>query len=198
MARRPDLEKFAEEHQIKIGTIADLIHYRVHNESSIEKISEGPINTDSGEFILHTYRDTYHGDVHFAIVKGDVANSPDPLVRVQFASTLRDIVGTQLKDTTDWNTQRCLQKIQESVGVLLLLGGNESPDDLLASVDIALGKRETIAPAAVGGRSNQLTIGLGSQIIRDLGIRQFRLMSRPVRYNALSGFDLEVLDYVEP
>jgi 3,4-dihydroxy 2-butanone 4-phosphate synthase / GTP cyclohydrolase II len=198
MARRPDLEKFAQEHGIKIGTIADLIHYRVVNESSIEKISEGPIHTDLGDFVLHTYRDSYRGDIHLAIVKGDVAKNVAPLVRVQFTSALRDLVGTQPRSHTSWNTQRCLQRISEEGGILLILGGNESPNDLLASVDIALGKRDTPAPAAVGGRSTQLTIGLGSQILRDLGVRKFRVMGTPVKYNAISGFDLEVIDYLEP
>ena len=95
MARRPELEKFAQEHNIKIGTIADLIHYRVVNEGSIEKISEGPIHTDHGDFVLHAYRDHLHDEIHFAIVKGDVKNNPAPLVRVQFGSALRDLIGTQ-------------------------------------------------------------------------------------------------------
>lgn len=198
MARRADLEKFAQEHAIKIGTIADLIHYRVVNESSIEKISAGPIHTDHGDFVLHTFRDRYHGDIHLAVVKGDVAKNPAPLVRVQFTSALRDLVGTQPRGQISWNTQRCLKKIAEEGGVLLILAGNEAPNDLLASVDIALGKRDTPAPAAIGGRSTLLTIGLGSQILRELGVRKFRVMGTPVKYNAISGFDLEVIDYLEP
>ena len=198
MARRPQLEQFARENGLKIGTIADLIHYRVVNESSIEKISEGPIKTDLGDFVLHTYRDTCHGDIHLAVVKGNVAQNPAPLVRVQFTSALRDLVCTQPRAKVGWNTQRCLHKIKEDGGVLLILGGNESSNDLLASVDIALGKRDTPAPAAIGGRSTHLTIGLGSQILRDLGVRKFRLMGTPVKYNAISGFDLEVIDYVGP
>lgn len=197
MARRPELEAFAKEHNIKIGTIADLIHYRVRNESSIEKVAEGSISTDSGEFMLHTYRDTCHGDVHIAVSCGDVAAINEPLVRVQFTSTLRDVIGTQPGDIANWNTQRCLQRIQQDGGILLLLGGHESPDDLLASVEIALGKRDTPAPAAVGGRSTHLTIGLGSQILRDLGVTRFRLLGKPVKYNALSGFGLELVDCVE-
>jgi len=198
MARRPDLEKFAQEHGLKIGTIADLIHYRVVNESSIEKISEGPIQTDHGDFVLHAYRDQYHGDVHLAVVKGDVAKNPAPMVRVQFTSALRDLIGTHPRGQIGWNTQRCLERIAQEGGVLLLLAGNEAPNDLLASVDIALGRRDTPAPAAIGGRSTQLTIGLGSQILRDLGIRKFRVLGTPVKYNAISGFDLEVIDYIEP
>ena len=198
MARRPDLEKFAQEHGLKIGTIADLIHYRVVNESSIEKISEGPIQTDHGDFVLHAYRDQYHGDVHLAVVKGDVAKNPAPMVRVQFTSALRDLIGTRPRGQIGWNTQRCLERIAQEGGVLLLLAGNEAPNDLLASVDIALGRRDTPAPAAIGGRSTQLTIGLGSQILRDLGIRKFRVLGTPVKYNAISGFDLEVIDYIEP
>jgi 3,4-dihydroxy 2-butanone 4-phosphate synthase/GTP cyclohydrolase II len=198
MARRPDLEKFAEEHGIKIGTIADLIHYRVLNESSIEKISEGPISTDHGDFTLCTYRDLYRGDIHLAIVKGDLATNPAPLVRVQFASALRDLIGTQPRGQIGWNSQRCLERIAAEGGVLVLLSGNEAVDDLLASVDIALGRRASPAPAAVGGHSTVLTIGLGSQILRDLGIREFRVMGTPVKYNAISGFDLSVVDYIDP
>ncbi|MDB6060094.1 MAG: 3,4-dihydroxy-2-butanone 4-phosphate synthase [Verrucomicrobiaceae bacterium] len=198
MARRPDLEKFAQEHNLKIGTIADLIHYRVVNESSIEKINEGPIHTDYGDFILHTYRDHLHDDIHFAIVNGDLKNNPAPLVRVQFSSVLRDLVGTQPRGHSSWNTHRCLERIAKEGGVVLLLAGSESTDDLLASADIALGKRDTPAPAAIGGRSTLLTIGLGSQILRDLGLHKFRVMGTPVKYNAISGFDLEVIDYVDP
>ena len=198
MARRPELEKFAQEHNLKIGTIADLIHYRVVNEGSIEKISEGPIHTDHGDFVLHAYRDHLHDEIHFAIVKGDVKNNPAPLVRVQFGSALRDLIGTQPRGRTTWNVQRALQRIEQEGGVLVLLANRESTDNLLASVDIALGKRDTIAPAAIGGRSTLLTIGLGSQILRDLGLRKFRVMDTPVKYNAISGFDLEVIDYVNP
>jgi len=199
MARRPDLEQFAQEHDIKIGTIADLIHYRVVNEGSIEKISEGPIHTDHGDFILHTYRDHLHDEIHFAIVKGDLKNDPEPLVRVQFGSALRDLIGTQPRGHNTWNTQRSLQRLErEGCGVLVLLAGHESPDNLLASIEIALGTRDTLAPAAVGGRSTLLTIGLGSQILRDLGLRKFRVMDTPVKYNAISGFDLEVTGYVNP
>jgi len=198
MARRPELEKFAEEHGLKIGTIADLIHYRVHNESSIEKVSEGSINTDFGEFNIHTYRDTLRGAVHLAVTKGDLPNLDNPLVRVQFTSTMRDLLGTRIDNEPGWNTSRCLERIQKDGGVLLILGGDESADDLLASIDLAMGMRDQIARAAIGGRSTQLTIGLGSQIIRDLGIRRFSLMGKPVRYSGISGFDLEVVDHIDP
>ena len=199
MARRPDLEKFAQEHGLKIGTIADLIHYRVLNESSIEKIGEGPVHTDHGAFILHTYRDVHNGNIHLAVVKGELDQDKAPLVRVQIASSLRDLINTQPPGRVGWNTHRCLERISvEGSGVLLLLAGQESPDDLLTSIDIAMGKRVSPAPAAVGGHSAFMMIGLGSQILRDLGIRKFRLMGAPVKYNAISGFDLEVVDYVNP
>jgi 3,4-dihydroxy 2-butanone 4-phosphate synthase/GTP cyclohydrolase II len=198
MARRPELEKFAQEHNLKIGTIADLIHYRVVNEGNIEKISEGPISTDHGDFMLHAYRDHLHDEIHLAIVKGDVKNNPAPLVRVQFGNALRDLISTQPRGRTTWNTQRCLERIAKEGGVLVLLASRESNDNVLASLDIALGKRDTPAPAAVGGRSTLMTIGLGSQILRDLGLRKFRVMDTPVKYNAISGFDLEVIDYINP
>ena len=200
MARRPDLEQFAVQHNLKIGTIADLIHYRVVNESSIEKIDQGTVATDHGEFVLHSYRDVHSGNIHLAVVKGEIDNERPPLVRVQIASALRDLINTQVPGRVGWNTQRCLERIAaEGCGVLLLLAGGESPDNLLASIDIATGKRTAPAPGAPGaGHSSFMTIGLGSQILRDLGIRKFRLMGAPVKYNAISGFDLEVVDYVSP
>lgn len=196
MARRPELEIFAEEHGLKIGTIADLIHYRVINERTIEKLSEGPVKTDHGEFTLHTYRDLLSGNIHLAMVKGDVAKNESTLVRVNITSSVRDMLNTQPGDEPSWNIQRCLEKIsQEGSGVVVLLASHESPAEVLASVDIAMGKIGTHLPVSTGGHAAQLTVGLGSQILRDIGVSKIRLMSAPIKYNALSGFDLEVVGF---
>ncbi len=199
MARRPALEKFAEEHGLKIGTIADLIHYRVINERTVEKVSEGVVNTDHGEFVLHTYKDLLAGDIHHALVKGDVSADKATLVRVHMASAVRDLFATQPGEKASWNMQRCIKKVAEDgCGVIVLLSHNETAADTLASVDIALGKKPAPVTVADGSKNSYLTVGLGSQILRDVGVGKICLMGAPIKYNAISGFDLEVVDFVSP
>jgi 3,4-dihydroxy 2-butanone 4-phosphate synthase / GTP cyclohydrolase II len=199
MARRPDLEKFAEEHQLKIGTIADLIHYRVVNESTIEKVSAMPVSTGRGEFVLHSYRDRLNGDVHFAMVKGDIDPAQPTLARVQVAVSIRDLLGVQMPNRKGWDVNSCLNRIAaEGSGVMVLLANSESSADLLTSVEIAQGLKPVPTGTPTGGRHAYLTIGVGSQILRDIGARKLRLMGAPIKYNAISGFDLEVVDYIGP
>src|SRR5690606_21109092 len=132
-ARRPDLEKFAAEHGLKIGTIADLIHYRVVNESTIEKVSAAPVASHYGDFILHTYRDRLNNDVHFAMVKGDISPEQPLLARVQLVVTVRDLLGIQAPGRNSWSVSGCLERIAaENSGVLVMLGGHESSADMLA------------------------------------------------------------------
>lgn len=197
MARRPELEKFAERHNLKIGTIADLIHYRVINERTIEKISEGVVNTDYGEFTLHSYKDLLAGDIHHAMVKGDVTAEDSTLVRVHLSSAVRDLFSAQPFDTPGWNIQRCLAKVAEvGSGVVVLLAHQETQTEILSSLEIAMGKKP--APVSEGGQNAYMTIGLGSQILRDVGVKKLRLMGAPIKYNAISGFDLEVVEFVQP
>lgn len=199
MARRPELEKFAQEHDLKIGTIADLIHYRVIHERTIEKINEGAVNTDYGEFVLHTYRDLLAGDIHHALVKGDLSKDDASLVRVHVAAALRDLFATQPSNEPGWNISRCLKRVaEEGSGVVVLLAHTETSEDILASVDIAMGKKPAPLAVADGSRNSYLTVGLGSQILRDVGVNKIRLMGAPIKYNAISGFDLEVVDFVSP
>ncbi len=199
MARRPELEKFAVEHDLKIGTIADLIHYRVVNERTIEKISEGLVNTDFGEFTLHTYKDLLAGEIHHALVKGDVAKDDATLVRVHHVSSIRDLFYTQPDTSPNWNIRRCIERVEnEGSGVVVMLAQGESSAEILASVDIAMGKTPAPIPVSEGSRNVYLTVGLGSQILRDVGVNKIRLMGPPIKYNAISGFDLEVVDFISP
>ena len=197
MARRADLEAFAEAHGLKIGTIADLIHYRVVNEKTIEQVSSGAIDTDYGEFVLHTFRDTTEGKVHMALVKGTIEPDEPTLVRVHVAGSVRDLLCAQPPCAAPgWNIKRCLDRVLEAgKGVVVLLAGDESSEDILRGVDIALGR--TPAPRAVqdGSQNTYFTVGVGSQILRELGVGKMRLMGAPIKYNAISGFDLEVVEY---
>lgn len=199
MARRLDLETFAAKHELKIGTIADLIHYRVVHESTVEELSVEDVQTEHGRFKLHTYQDRISGFVHLALVCGDPTADTSVLVRVQRVVPTRDLFGIQAPGTSGWNIQRCLSRIeQERAGVVVLLGGNDSSSSLLSSVEVASGRKQTPSPPQIGGNYGFLTVGVGSQILRQLGLRKLRLMHSRAKYSAISGFDLQVTEYEEP
>lgn len=196
MARRDDLDKFAEKHDLKIGTIADLIHYRLLNDKTIERIEHGEINTDHGQFDMHVFRDMITGDTHLALSKGEISNDEPVLARVHTGSAVRDLLGTQLKDTPDWNISRCLARIaEEGAGVLVLLAGFQLSEGWLEDAQIAMGKKSKPSLTVTKGTSS-LNVGVGSQILRQLGVSKMRLMSPEQHYNAISGFDLEVVEYI--
>ncbi|ROS01629.1 3,4-dihydroxy 2-butanone 4-phosphate synthase/GTP cyclohydrolase II [Sinobacterium caligoides] len=197
MARRSDLEVFAVEHDLKIGTIADLIHYRVANEKTIERVSVGEIDTDFGPFNLHSFRDTSEGKLHFALVKGDIKADEPTLVRVHLGSTVRDLMSAKIPGKEQgWNVRRCLERVAEvGKGVVLLVDNPESQEELLASVEVALGNQPKPKPEGVGTQNTYFTVGIGSQILREVGVAKIRLMGPPIKYNAISGFDLEVVEY---
>ena len=197
MARREDLEAFAAEHDVKMGTIADLIHYQVLNERTVEKLSSGPINTDFGEFLLHAYRDSVAGQLHFALQKGEVNADEPTLARVHLGSTVRDLLQSQPPgSTTGWNMHRSLSVLAEHGGVLVLLANQEKAEDILAELDIARGTKSPLQGDSAQYQNTYFNVGLGSQILRDVGAGKLRLMGAPVKYNAISGFDLEVVEFV--
>lgn len=199
MARREALEDFARAHGLKVGTIADLIHFRVVHESTVEILDEQTVNTDHGEFRLHSYRDTINGQIHFAMVLGTLCANTPTLVRVQQGMCARDLMGIQASGSSGWNMHRCLEYIaQQRSGVLVLLAGSESADELLNSIESASDKAILARQRKIPNHRSSLMIGIGSQILRLLGLGQLRLMGSPVKYNAISGFDLRVIEYVSP
>lgn len=199
MARRAELEAFASKHGLKIGTIADLIHFRVVNESTVQALGARPIVTDHGAFELHRFRDQITGSVHFALVHGQISPTRPTLMRVQQGLCARDLLSIQASGSSGWNIHRCMQRIvQEGAGVLVLLAGSESADDLLNSVDSAPGTATTVRQRKISNHHHSLMIGVGSQILRQLGLGQMRLMGRNRKYHAISGFDLEVVEYLQP
>jgi len=197
MARRADLEQFAEQHNLKIGTIADLIHYRATKEKTVACINSRKVETVFGEFELKTYKDLARGDLHFAMVKGEITDAPT-LVRVHVMDIARDVLSinrTSVAGGKAWTYQDALQKIsKEGKGVVLLICHDESTEDVEESIDWLLsGKQQHRNPDVLYKQ-----VGTGSQILRDLGVRKMRVMSAPMRYSALSGFDLEVVEYLSP
>jgi 3,4-dihydroxy 2-butanone 4-phosphate synthase / GTP cyclohydrolase II len=202
MSRRADLEKFAQQHQLKIGTIADLIQYRATKEKTVTCINTRKVDTLFGEFELHTYKDLARGDLHFAMVKGafikgEVCAEPC-LVRVHVMSIARDVLSlncVSISGGSSWTYQNALRRVsEEGRGVVLLICHDESTQEVENSIDwILSGKQIRRSPEV-----HYKQVGTGSQILRDLGVRKMRVMSAPMRFSALSGFDLEVVEYISP
>jgi 3,4-dihydroxy 2-butanone 4-phosphate synthase/GTP cyclohydrolase II len=197
MARRPELEAFAEKHQLRMGTIADLIAYRSLHEHSVERVGTKPVTTDLGTFDLHSFRDLVDDTLHFALTLGDLSPERVSPVRVQSIELLRDIVGTQLEEDQGWNLRRAMQRITDTGhGAVVLIGQELSRDAQLAVIEAF---PEPVAPApGSGGLQNYRIIGTGAQILQQLGIGRMQLMSSPLRFNALSGFKLEIIDFLKP
>ncbi len=195
MARRPDLEVFAQKHGLKIGTIVDLIHYRIANERTVTRKATRTVQTEHGEFTLHTFTDTILGGPHLAFTLGNITASEPTLVRVHIANTLRDVCDVLNPAWPSWSFSAALERIaREGRGVAVLLSGDEYAEDISTTLDKAFGT-DSGAPR-VNRKGNDLTIGTGSQILRDLGVGRMRLLSYPARFHAISGFDLEVVEFV--
>lgn len=200
MARRPQLEVFAREHGLKLGTIADLIRYRLENERTVELISRHEVDTDFGAFTLHTYRDTIEGRLHWALLKGEAGeeHADEPmLVRVHVQNPLSDVIGIQ-RDDFGLPLRVAMSEVQrQGRGLVLVLGGHGDDDSLLRRIQQE--PEPAITPSGDNQRSRELrTYGIGAQIIADLGVRKMRVLSAPTRLTGLSGFGLEVVEYIEP
>ncbi len=192
MARRAQLEEFAGRHGLKLGTIADLIHYRLQREKTIERIVERAVATEAGAFQLVAYRDIIGKRVHLALVKGSIERARPTLVRVHVRNTLGDVL--QMTDTELGLPVRLALKTLAGAesGVLVMLGEDESPEHLLARIT----RQSADAPRPA---SDELrSYGIGAQILADLGVGRMRVLSAPKRFHALGGFGLEVVEYVEP
>jgi len=190
MSRRPELEEFAKEHGIKIGTIADLIHYRLIHERTVERVSEQVLDSELGQFNLVTYRDAVENDVHMALTLGDICAEEPTLVRVHNMDPLRDLF--MVNQPGRWSLRAAMAEVaKDGSGVVLLLGNPLTGPDLLAHLERQLG-----GEAKPANPTTYSTVGAGSQILRDLGVRKMRLMSSPMKFNAISGFDLEVVEYL--
>ena len=197
MARRPQLEEFARRHQLKIGTIADLIRHRLRTERSVERISEQSVQTELGEFRLYAYQDRASLEVHVALARGRLDGPETPLVRVHLADTLRDLCGVQ-GATRAWTLRAAMQRIVEAGnGVIILLRQLESARELADSLRTFAAAPAVQAPEAAAAEGVVLrTFGVGAQILKDLGVKRMRVLSAPKQMHGLSAFGLEVEGYV--
>jgi 3,4-dihydroxy 2-butanone 4-phosphate synthase/GTP cyclohydrolase II len=200
MARRPQLEEFAVKHDLRMGTIADLIEYRALHEQSVDLKSSKPITTEFGEFELHTFLDLIDDNLHYALTLGDIKEDHATLVRVQTVNMLRDVLATRIEGSgAGWSYRRAMEQIAaEGNGAVVLIGQDVSAEQQLAEVLQFPEPPSVTGPGSPAGIQNYRVIGTGSQILKRLGIGKMRLMSAPVHFNALSGFNLEVTDFIQP
>ena len=190
MARLPDLIEFAKEHGLKIGTIADLIHYRSRNETLIERTLSKTVQSAHGEFTLHAYTDRTSNEVHLALTKGEIDPEKETLVRVHEPLSVLDFLdptGGRHTFTLDV-AQAALARVGS--GVIVLLHRPESGQDILA----ALG--EPTAAKRPAAKWDPRIYGIGAQILRDLGVRKMKVLSSPRRMPSMTGFDLEVTGHI--
>jgi 3,4-dihydroxy 2-butanone 4-phosphate synthase/GTP cyclohydrolase II len=196
MARRPDLETFAAKHGLKVGSIADLIRHRLATEKTIERVHESDVETEFGGFRLVAWRDRLRGDLHFALARGDVAGDTPVLTRVHVRNTLSDVLHLEREDLGMTMTAALRRVAAEGRGVVVVLAAGEAPDGLLARLNREIQDMpETGRRAAAQREWRQL--GLGAQILADLGVHRLRVLGTPRKLVGLSGFDLEVVEYVE-
>ncbi len=190
MARRPDLEKYAREHGLKIGTIADLIRYRLAKERSIERIEDRVVDTEHGRLRMVAYEDHVHRAVHLAFVHGDL-RSGSPLVRVHLTESLRDIAGVRAPELGSPLAEAMRRIAQEKCGIVVILRSEETPRDIVDSIR-SLGSGARKAPGTV-----LRTYGIGAQILSDLGVTEMRVLSRYTQLQGLAAFGLAITEYVE-
>jgi 3,4-dihydroxy 2-butanone 4-phosphate synthase / GTP cyclohydrolase II len=189
MARMPDLVEVAKAHQLKIGTIADLIHYRSEHEKLIERAAERMINTPYGEMRLIAYRDSIAQETHLALVKGKPDTTKEVLVRVHEPLSIVDLLDASAHSHS-WNIHSAMKTInQAECGVIVLLYHDETGQQII----------ERIQHADQRIRQNKVlrTYGIGSQILLDLGVRKMKLLANPRKMPSMMGFGLEVTGFLE-
>ncbi|MGH8458205.1 MAG: 3,4-dihydroxy-2-butanone-4-phosphate synthase, partial [Nevskiales bacterium] len=193
MARRPDLEVFAKQHGLKLGTIADLIRYRVATEHTVERVAEQEVQTEFGPFRLIAFEDRLDRALHFAMLRGSVDPDKPTLVRVHVRNALNDMLGIRHPEFS-WPLRSALRKIaEEGSGVVVVLRKPEPLHELIQRVQNLNLSPE---PERTDHSSVLRTYGIGAQILKDVGIRRMRVLSQPKRLQGISGFGLEVVEYV--
>ena len=193
MARLPDLITFAATHDLRIGTIADLIRYRLESEPTVWRVSEHPIATRYGDFRGIVYEDSELRSTHLAIVRGVIDGTAEVMVRVQSHRGVFDLLG-EARGVVRWTVDQALRRLsEEEQGVLILLEYSEDA----AGLERRLRDESAVGAVQEEDGHDLRMLGAGSQILANLGVRQVRVLGTPRRTHALSGYGLEVTGYVE-
>lgn len=207
MARRNDLEQFAVKNNLKLGTIADLIHYRRLHETTVKQRERLRLNTRFGAFDAVFYDDTVTGEQHVALIKGDLSSVEAPLVRVHLANFTRDLLQILTHspegDTTEpqddqWRLSTALTAVQAAdAGVVVLIGRAMSSNNLHQQALQASKGLERVEQKNEHVDIQYANIGTGAQILKDLGVEKLRVLSSKMKFSAISGFGLEITEYIE-
>ena len=186
MARRDDLIKFGKDNNIKVGTIADLIDYRLSSDSTVEAIHEKNVSNEFGDFKLIVWRDIINDEYHFSLSKGNLQSIESPLVRVQTHSILQDTLG--IEDLgKNWSISKSLERIsKEEAGLFVLINHRDAKSYWLNKLE----------DKEVEPKANRRVIGVGSQILRALDLKKISVLGTPTKYNAVSGFNIEITGFV--
>jgi len=195
MARRPELEAFAATHGLKLGTIADLIQYRMLHEKTVLRVGECEMPTEYGEFRLIAFQDKLRCNLHFALVHGQPGADRPTLVRVHVQDSLTDTFGSR-REQGQWPLADAMRRVASEGGVVLILRYDEPAGDLVHRINRYAQIDSGIDLPGHERTDDLRTFGVGAQILLDLGIRRMRVLSAPKRLHGLSGFGLEVVEYV--
>lgn len=195
MARRPDLEVFAEQHQLKIGTVADLIRFRIKNESTIERVAESAVTTEFGDFQLLAYRDTIAQELDLALVYGDLTSDKVPMVRVHLPNTLCDVLRLRRSGCGDALTVAMQKIVAHGCGIVILLGKQQDDNEIVRRIR-NFQFAEGASPTESMEGEDLRTYGVGAQILADLQVHQMVVLGSRKKLHGLAGFGLEILDYL--
>ncbi|BCX81812.1 3,4-dihydroxy 2-butanone 4-phosphate synthase/GTP cyclohydrolase II [Methylomarinovum caldicuralii] len=196
MARRPQLERFARKHGLKMGTIADLIRYRLAHEKTVERVSECRFPTEYGEFRLIAFQDSIDNKLHLALVMGEVAGDKPVLVRVHARNLLADLLASEREPGLP--LRRAMQRIaEEGRGVVVVIRNEEDTRSLVEKIHRYQLEDNGVEIPQEEAPEDWRTTGTGAQILADLGLRKLRVLGAPKKFKGLPGFGLEVVDYVE-
>jgi 3,4-dihydroxy 2-butanone 4-phosphate synthase/GTP cyclohydrolase II len=191
MARLDDLIPFARAHDIKIGTIADLIQFRSATESLIRRVASREIRAAQGRFTAVAFLEKHSGAIHMALVCGELSGDAETLVRVHEPLSVMDLIETGA-GAHSWTIDQALAHIAaQGKGVLVMLNCEQSTVDLIDRV-------ASVERRGVPFEMDLLTYGIGAQILRDLGVRRMRLMTRPRKMPSMTGWQLEVVGFITP
>ena len=191
MARKKALIDFSKKHNLKIGTIADLINYRIFNEQTVKRVERKSVKTEFGKFNLILYKDLIFDETHIVLQKGKITKNSPTLVRVQQGNFFHDLLNIN-EFGARWSVSDAMKQISEAgKGIILLIDGENNKVTEFNEINASRKKRVSIP------NNDPRRIGIGSQILRDLGVKKIKLMGSEVRYPSLSGFDLEVIEYLK-
>jgi 3,4-dihydroxy 2-butanone 4-phosphate synthase/GTP cyclohydrolase II len=192
MARKKGLIEFSKKYDLKIGTIADLINYRIINEQTVEKVEQKIVKTEYGKFTLMLYKDSISGETHVVFKKGRISKSKPVLVRVQQTNVMHDLLRVD-EYGARWSLGDAMKKVnKEGSGLIIVIDGGKTNDEVIQEVEAL---KDPYKKSSTG--IDVRRIGAGSQILRDLGVKKIKLMGSQTRYPSISGFGLEVTKYIQ-